>query len=296
MNGQIFDIKRFAVHDGPGIRTTVFFKGCPLRCIWCHNPEGMCLGRDLMVKRERCILCETCVSACKDNALSVQNNQIVIDRRQCTFCNACVDACPTRAIVRIDRDVTDDELVEELTCDLIFTGDEGGVTLSGGDPLFQADFALSVLKKLKERHVNTCVESCLMTPSHVIESLMEVTDHFLVDIKLIDSDAHRRFTGAGNEQILQNIALLSTGNADMSIRVPLIPGITATDENLTGIARFVKSLNRDLPIELLNFNSLALSKYNLIDQIYFDESLRALPEAAFARLHQLVDDERRRCP
>lgn len=197
---------------------------------------------------------------------------------------------PTRAIRRVERDLTDDELVEELVRDKVFADISGGATLSGGEPLMQPEFALSVLEKLKSRGVDTCIETSMLASPDVIRALPELLDHTIVDIKLLDSEAHRRYTGVGNEQILENFRILAGRARDLLVRIPLIPGITATDRNLRDIARFVRGVNPSIPIELLNFNLLAASKYDLIDQRYFDDSLRALPKPEFERLKRLVSD------
>jgi glycyl-radical enzyme activating protein len=289
MKGRIFDIKRFSIHDGPGIRTTAFFKGCPLHCIWCHNPEGIGCDQDLIVGRERCIQCGVCVKACPEGAIRLLGGVVRIDRSLCSFCGRCVDQCPPRAIRRVERDLTDDELVEELMQDKVFADISGGVTLSGGEPLFQPEFALSVLQKLKSRGMDTCIETSMMAPLDVVQALPELLDHCIVDIKLLNDEVHKRYTGVGNVQILENFRYLSGHARDLLVRIPLIPGVTATDENLKDIAAFVRSLNPAIPIELLNFNSLAASKYDLIDQRYYDETLRALPKLEYERLKQLVN-------
>ena len=288
MTGRIFDIKRFCIHDGPGIRTTAFLKGCPMDCIWCHNPEGISCGPDLIVRHERCIHCGTCRAVCPEGAVREERGVVRIDRAKCTLCGVCVDRCPPRAIQRVERDLSDDELVEELMRDKIFSDISGGATLSGGEPLMQPEFSLSVLEKLKSRGMDTCIETSMLAPPDVIRALPELLDHVIVDIKLFDDEAHRRYTGTSNAQILENFQILGSRAKDLLVRVPLIPGITATERNLTDIARFVRSVNPSVPIELLNFNSLAASKYDLIDQCYFDETLRALPKPEFERLKRLV--------
>ena len=292
MEGRIFDIKRFAIHDGPGIRTTVFLKGCPLACVWCHNPEGMRTQPEMIVHPERCVQCGSCLRAFAAKAIRATDQGMVIDRALCNLSLACEAQCPTRAIQRAWRDVTDEELAEELARDQLFFRDGGGVTLSGGDPLNQPEFALSVLEKLKRRGINTCMETSMMASADVAHALPAVLDHLLADIKIMDEAAHVRFTGASNVQILDNFRYLAQTVQNVTVRVPLIPGITATDENLTAIAQFVQSVNPNIPIELINFNSLAASKYAMMGEHYFDEDMRALPAEELDRLNRLVADAR----
>jgi len=288
--GEIFDIRRFAIHDGPGIRTTVFLKGCPLSCLWCHNPEGMRPGPNIWVKPERCIGCGTCVQVCPYGAPALQGNgKAAIDTNKCVFCDACVHACPANAIRRIDTCVSDEELVELLLQDeLFYRVSGGGVTLSGGEPLQQTAFTQSVLEKVRARGVDTCLETCLYAPEAAVRAVMPYTDHFLADLKLMDDTLHKRYTGVSNAQIHDNLRLLAQNKKDVLIRVPLIPGITATEENLLAIARFVHGLDPSLKIELVNYNSLAGSKYALMGKSYFDNTLRAYPEERLEEFRRIV--------
>jgi pyruvate formate lyase activating enzyme len=275
MLGKIFDIKRFAIHDGPGIRTTVFLKGCPLCCIWCHNPEGISPGRDIWVKMERCIGCKTCIAVCKDRAVNSNESGIYIDKSKCSFCDECVRECPAQAIQRIDYTIEDEELVNILLKDKMFYDvSGGGVTLSGGEPLFQPDFTLSVLKKLKKNEVNTCIETSLYTERSVLSGLIPFVDHFLVDIKLYDEKLHKQYTGVSNKLILSNFEYLVRQASSVLVRIPLIPGITANKENISMIARFVKGIDPSIQIELLNYNFFAGSKYKMLGLEYFDENMR----------------------
>ena len=291
MTGEIFDIKHFAVHDGPGIRTTIFLKGCPLYCVWCHNPEGMRRGKDLWVKREACIHCETCIHTCPKQALRMKDGEVSIDRSLCDFCNKCVEKCPARAMQRIDRQAEVKELVDLVTREEIFTRvSGGGVTISGGEPLYQPEFLKELLQGMKQAGVPTCIETSMFAKQEVLESIAPYVDQFLVDIKILDEETHKKYTGVSNQQILSNFRYLAGLGKPILVRIPLIPGITATEENLRAIRAFVDSVNPEIPIEVLNFNSFAGSKYRFLDQKYFNDELRAFPREELEQLRSCVEE------
>jgi len=290
MKGTIFDIKRFAIHDGPGIRTTVFMKGCTLHCVWCQNPEGIPFGKGLWVNKETCIKCTSCIEACGDEALHLAEDGIIIDHEKCTYCNKCVDVCPTNAIRRIDRMVDLEELMEEVMKDeLFYQVSGGGVTLSGGEPLAQSEFVIEFLKRIKAKNIHTCIETALKIPKSVVEQLPPLVDHFFTDCKIFDEEQHRRYVGSSNVLILENIRYLATHAKSMTVRIPLIPGLTATEENLKSIARFVRSLDRDIPIELLNYNWLSHAKYEGLGLKHFNDSLRQFSNEDIRRFHRYIE-------
>lgn len=267
MTGVIFDVKRFAVHDGGGLRSTLFLKGCPLRCPWCQNPEGIDSKPALWHIPASCLRCGGCVAACRFGALTL-NDRIHVDRSRCVCCGACVEACPAAAMELSGRAVTAEEAAALLLRDRVFFGSGGGVTLSGGEALAQWEFAREVLSLCKDEGVDTAVESCLFAPRSVIEAMLPVTDHFLVDIKYLDAETHRRVIGADNRQILDNYRFLAESGADVLVRTPLIPGFTATEENIRAIARFLRGTDPAARYELLNFNPLCRSKYAALEREY----------------------------
>ena len=202
MKANIFEIKRFAVHDGDGIRTTVFFKGCPLRCVWCHNPEGLVLKPQLAYYIHKCIGCGECVSVCPTNAHGIVNGKHIFDRAACIGCGKCADICLGNALMLYGREMNEDELIEAVLEDREFYENSGGgVTLSGGECLMQADFCASFLKKLKELGINTAVDTCGYVPKESLDKVIPYTDKFLYDIKAVDNDVHIKCTGESNEKI-----------------------------------------------------------------------------------------------
>jgi glycyl-radical enzyme activating protein len=267
MTGIVFDIKRFAVHDGGGIRSTLFLKGCPLHCLWCQNPEGIRPEPELRHSPGKCLGCRTCVKTCPHGAI-VWKGRVSISQDECARCGACVAACPGGALEIAGREMTAKQAAEELLRDRVFFGKEGGVTLSGGEALAQPEFAREVLALCKAAGADTAVETSLFASRRSLEQILPVTDHFLADIKVLDRERHCRFTGGSNEPILQNFEFLLKRHADVLARTPLIPGCTATEENVRAIARYLVSLDPDIPYELLNFNPLCRSKYAAMDRDY----------------------------
>ncbi|MBI9102711.1 MAG: glycyl-radical enzyme activating protein [Spirochaetales bacterium] len=269
VKGTIFDIKRFAVHDGPGIRSTLFFKGCPLKCLWCHNPEGIGLCPALWYFPTKCIGCRLCLEACPEDSLSVQGEDpfyIAIDKKSCTSCGKCVQVCPTGALEFDGKEIDHTEVIAELLKDRsFFEESKGGVTLSGGDPVLQPEFAFQILGELKAEGIHTVLESALFCSPEVLEQFIPLVDLFLADFKVFSDELHRKFTGVSNLTIIRNITYLLHSGKEVLIRIPLIPLHTATNENLTAIADFLKSTGVPVKCELLNYNPLAVSKYRLLN-------------------------------
>ena len=263
--GRIFDIQRFSVHDGPGIRTTVFLKGCPLRCRWCQNPEGLDREISLWHFENLCDRTGRCVQVCPTRAVTLGPSGVEIDRAACTRCGDCVEACPRNAMALEGRDVTVEQVVEDVVRDAVFHDvSGGGVTFSGGEPLMQAGFVREIAAVLKERGVPTTLESSFYAPWSAIEPLLDVIDLFIVDVKVADPEAHRVATGLPNGLILDNLRRLSAalrGQKRILVRVPLVPGYTASPDNLAAIAEQVREIDPTLPLELMNFNPLASAKY-----------------------------------
>jgi pyruvate formate lyase activating enzyme len=268
MDGAIIDIKRFTLHDGYGIRSTLFLKGCGLRCAWCQNPEGLDAGISLWYFARQCIRCRQCAPSCPSGALRFDEETgpfVRIDRARCTRCGDCAAACPTNALSFDGRSISAEDAAETLLRDCEFYRQSGGgITISGGDPLVQHGFAIEVLRLCKKEKVHTAIETCLYGDYGIIERFIPFTDLFIVDLKLADSAVHARWTLRPNEQIMQNYASLAQSGVEILTRIPLIPGITAAESNVAGLARLIREANPAGKVELVNFNPLAVNKHALM--------------------------------
>jgi len=270
VTGTVFNIQRFAVHDGPGVRTTVFLKGCPLSCWWCHNPESRAARPEVQIVADRCIQCGSCLEVCQHDAVvRLADGTYSVDPLHCARCGECTEACPTngRKIVGQERGVN--EVLEEVLKDKVFYEESsGGVTFSGGEPMAQRDFLLALLAESRARGLHTCVDTSGMASESTLERVAELTDLFLWDLKLIDDNRHRVFTGVGNRAILSNLMRLARRGAEVWIRVPFIPGINDDRDNLDALASLVAGLHRDYPVFLLPYHRIAQDKYGRLGHAY----------------------------
>ena len=258
----VSDIQRFSIHDGPGIRTTVFLKGCNLRCHWCHNPETLRQEAEVQFVPGRCVGCGACLSACPNQAHSLTDGSRRFDRSLCEACGRCAAGCYARALAMVGRDMTVEQVMAEVSADREFYDNSGGgVTLSGGEPLFQPDAASELLAACKAEGIHTAIETNLAWPWSRVEAVLPVTDLVMLDIKLMDPAEHRRWTGAGNEQVLANARRLSAEGVPTIVRTPVIGGVNATAGKIGKIADFVSGLEGLLYYELLAYNLLGMSKY-----------------------------------
>jgi len=261
--GLIFDIKKYAINDGPGIRMTVFFKGCNLTCQWCHNPESMSPKVQKMYTASKCIGAVKCLENCPNDALTFTENGIVTNYDLCNLCGKCAKVCPTKAFEMLGQQISINELMKKISNEAaFFDHSEGGVTFSGGEPLMHSDYLLEALKECGKRFYHRVVDTTAFTK---LETLMEVAEHtelFLIDLKTMDANVHKKFTGVSNEKILSNITELAKTNVEIIFRLPLIKGVNDAKENIIKTAIFINSLegNRTL-INLLPYHNIAGNKH-----------------------------------
>ena len=259
--GIIFDLKRFAVHDGPGIRTVLFLKGCTLNCAWCHNPEGIRRSPELVYFESKCVHCAACIDACPNGARQMIAGELVYQRDRCTQCGQCMEACYANALFLYGRTVSVGEVMAELRQDEDFyRASGGGITLSGGEPMLQAAFSTAVLRQCKLEGFHTALDTCGNIPWVVLESALPYTDLVLYDLKHLDPAQHRRYTGASNTLLLDNLRRLDQQHVPLEIRIPLVPTIN-DGENLNAVGAFLQSFDQQVCVRLLPYHRLAGSKY-----------------------------------
>lgn len=264
----IFDIYRGTTHDGPGLRSTVFFKGCPLRCLWCHNPEGIETGIEVWQDVQKCIGCGLCEKACKNTAICHDADGVFTNKERCLCCGACVSACPTNAMKFTGQSYTLDELMHVLLKDKAFYSSfSGGVTASGGEPLLQSEFISSLFEKLHENGIHTALDTCGFVSYDKFEKVLPYTELVLYDLKIADDELHKKLTGQSNTLIMENILkvadYIKSSGKKLWIRTPLIPNATADEENIRKLAQFIKENIFDAVErwELCAFNNVCRMKY-----------------------------------
>jgi pyruvate formate lyase activating enzyme len=264
IKGVVFNLQHYSIHDGPGIRTTVFLKGCPLKCLWCQNPESQDPDPLLFFTAEKCTGCGTCAEVCPNGAIRLIDGKSKTDRERCTWCGKCVSVCPSEARSIIGREMTAEEVFEDLkTDDIFYRNSGGGVTLSGGDPVFQPDFSIAILKLCRSAGIHTALETCGFLEWGRLKNILKQTDLVLYDIKHMDSTRHKAYTGAANELILENAEKI---HRDLKLpvfpRVPLVPGYNDSLENLKRTAEFIATkLDGDNMVHILPYHPLGETKY-----------------------------------
>lgn len=259
--GRIFDIQRFCIHDGPGIRTTVFLKGCPLSCPWCHNPEGRSMEPSLSFLPTRCIGCKACAEVCSMAVHRWEEKKHLLDRERCVICGCCAEACYAKALEMVGKDMTALDVLQEVLKDLAFyKASGGGMTLSGGEPTQQSDFGEELLQRAKGEGLHTCVETCGVTSRLVLERWLPWVDLFLYDYKETDSDRHRQTTGASRALVLEHLKFLDQNGKPLWLRCPILPGINDREDHLEGIVQVAQSFPSIQVVELMPYNPLGESK------------------------------------
>ena len=265
IKGLVTDIKHFAVHDGQGIRTTVFLKGCPLSCRWCHNPESIGSLPQLGYYRESCIGCGVCVTVCPGIAHRIVDGMHIFDREKCTHCGICTEVCSANALHLYGREMSVADVLDIVQADSVFYEQSGGgMTLSGGEPTVQFDFAFTLLREAKMQGIHTALDTCGMAPKAKYEKLLPYVDQFLFDVKHADSAMHKAGTGVGNELIFENLQFLSQNGAAIEIRIPLIPGYNDSKETLDAIGRLLSKI-RCTGVRVLPYHDYAAGKYAALD-------------------------------
>ncbi|MBS7641437.1 MAG: glycyl-radical enzyme activating protein [Candidatus Bathyarchaeia archaeon] len=292
MKGLILNIERFSIHDGPGIRTVVFLKGCPLRCIWCSTPDGQNMFPELEYFSHKCIKCGRCIDACPKKAIVKLNDEIVTLRYECTLCGKCVEKCLSGARKIVGKEMTVEDVLKEVEKDMVFySSSGGGVTLSGGDPISQPEFSAAILKMCRERGINTCIETSAYGDWGSLAKMLAYTDFLYVDIKHIDPLKHKKFTGKSNRKILKNIENISKSYPDMPVvvRVPVVPGYTDDMENIRAIALFVSGLGKNFKIELLPYHRLGIHRYEALSRPYLLRDLMPPPHEHIKTLKRFIE-------
>lgn len=280
----VFNIQKYSIHDGPGIRTTVFFKGCPLKCLWCHNPESQSFKRELMVYRDRCISCGGCNNACPNDAIN--------NKEQCTLCESCSEDCPTNARVMVGKEMSVEEIIKEVEKDRVFYDQSnGGVTLSGGEPLSQGQFLVELARELKKRGLHVVLDTSGYGSAESLIEIVPYIDLFLYDLKLVNDEKHRFYTGVTNRGIIDNLKTLAAMGNDVIIRIPIIPGINNGIEDIKDFIGLLKELGCFTNINLLPYHNISLEKYNRLDRRYELNNIKAPDALELEKIKHIFEGE-----
>lgn len=277
--GYIFNIQRFSVNDGPGIRSTVFMKGCPLNCVWCHNPESKSAHTEIFYDPRKCLGCRACESVCPNGRHTFKSGSHEYIREDCTLCRACAGVCATGALEAVGTLRSVDEVMKEAARDKIFyETSDGGITLSGGEPMYQFDFTLSLLKAAKKEGLHTCIETCGFSSRENFEKAVPFVDIFLFDCKETDPERHKQYTGVSNEKIIENLRYIDSLGAKTVLRCPIIPSLNDRDDHFEKIAEIANSLDNIIEINVEPYHPLGSGKSELLGKSYPLSDLSFPPE------------------
>lgn len=291
MKANIFNIQKFSIHDGPGIRTTIFFKGCPLKCIWCHNPESQNPVREILYDKNKCTLCGSCVKVCNNNAIELIENKLITNMEKCIFCGDCAICCINCARQIAGKEYTVDEVLKEVLKDRVFyKNSKGGVTLSGGEPLIYADFIEELLIKLKKENIHTAVDTCGAVDFKALEKVSKYTDLFLYDLKSMDDNKHIYYTGVSNKNIIDNLIKLSKIHNNINLRLPLIEGINADENHIIEILKLIRYTNIN-KINLLPYHDIAIHKYEKLGRDYDSYKMKRPTDEKLNRFKEIFENE-----
>jgi len=266
--GTVFNIQRYSIHDGPGIRTTVFLKGCPLNCWWCQNPESQLSGQEIVFWEDRCIGCGACSTICPSGAIQIKNGIPVTEKEKCILCGKCIEKCPALAREMIGKKITAEEVIKEIEKDVIFYEESGGgVTFSGGEPLEQPEFLEELLNACQKKKIHTAVDTSGYVSWEILNKISSKVDLFLYDLKIMDSKRHKKYTGVSNELILENLKKLSSVHNNIFVRFPVIPGINDDYQNIKEMGEFLSFL-KVTQVNLLPYHYIGVDKYRRLGRTY----------------------------
>jgi len=286
---NVFDIQRGSYHDGPGIRTVVFLKGCPLCCKWCQNPESQANIRELMYYEEKCILCQKCVFVCPQDCYSVQESHLIYDRSRCIDCGECAKGCNTEALKISGEEWCEETLAEHLLGDKeFFDISGGGVTLSGGEPLLQYKSCSTLLKLLKQNNIHTAIETCGYASDKAIGEVLPYLDCVLYDVKIANPKKHQGYCGQNNELIFKNLQRISDTDISLHVRIPVIPAINDDDESINDLGEILKSVKGISTVTLIPYHSLGKNKYRALGREYECEDIHPLPAQRIRTLAEIL--------
>ncbi len=296
IQGIIFNIQRYSIDDGPGVRTTVFFKGCPLSCLWCSNPESQNPRPVVTYRYTSCIRCGTCVKTCPLGIITLEEDGVHIDREACDMCGKCVEECVQEALRISGEKMTVDEVFNIVKRDSDFYKvSGGGVTASGGEILMQADFITELFKRCREEDIHTCADTTGFGKKEAMEKVLTYSDLVFFDLKHMDPIEHEKLCGQSNDLILNNLALVVEKEVPMVIRVPLIPGFNNSDENIEAIAKTVAGFTKEVPVNILPYHGYGANKYRMIDKTYQLEDVETPAEEELDRARQIIESYGLKC-
>jgi pyruvate formate lyase activating enzyme len=266
--GTVFNIQKYSIHDGPGIRTTIFLKGCPLNCWWCQNPESQLSGQEMIFWRDRCVGCGACSKICPSDAIQIENGMMITEKEKCILCGKCIEKCPALAREIIGKKFTIEEVIKEIEKDMVFYEESGGgVTFSGGEPLGQSEFLEGLLNGCREKKIHTAVDTSGYISWEILNKISLKVDLFLYDLKIMDSEKHKKYTGVSNEIILENLKKLSSIHNNIFIRFPVIPGVNDDSQNIRETGEFLSSL-KVAQVNLLPYHYIGRDKYRRLGRTY----------------------------